>query len=62
MLHPSLYFPDYPGPAKASELRANPPQPAASAYPMFRRDFQRIVLSSGCVLFRLRLPREEHSE
>jgi hypothetical protein len=58
MLHPSLYFPDYPGPAKPRDHAAHPPEPTASAAPMSRRDFQRIVLPSGCVLFRLCPPRE----
>lgn len=55
MLHPSLYFPDYAEPAKRPERTAEQPQMGIdTARPEFpRRDFQRIVLPSGCVLFRL---------
>ena len=58
MLHPSLYFPDYGEAAKRPERAPDSPQTAVNTAPPDRprRDFQRIVLPSGCVLFRLYPP------
>jgi hypothetical protein len=54
MLHPSLYFPDYPGTANGPEPKANLLKVASAAHPKRPApDFQRFVLASGCVLFRL---------
>lgn len=56
MLRPSIYFPDYPKPESGLErLRADRPQSAVNnTHPeRHAQDFQRIVLPSGCVLFRL---------
>jgi hypothetical protein len=61
MLHPSLYFPDYPGPASGSERRADSPKDAGIAARIQGRkpDFQRIVLPSGCVLIRMVAPKNQ---
>jgi hypothetical protein len=61
MLHPSVCFPDYYELASRSVRTADAPQSTANAARAERPrpDFQRIVLPSGCVLFRLRLPREK---
>jgi hypothetical protein len=60
MLLPSLYFSDYYELASRSERTADAPQSTTNAACPERPqpDFQRTVLPSGCVLFRLRLPRE----
>ena len=58
MLHPSLYFADYYELANRAERNTDPSQCTSTARTKKcpDRDFQRIVLSSGCVLFRLYPP------
>ena len=63
MLHPSACFPDYYELAERSKQSANTPEPRVdTARPERpRRNFQRIVLRSGCVLFRLFPPHQQRA-
>jgi len=60
MLHPSLYFPDYPRPVVPSKsVHGDEPQATKSSAQagQGRENSHRIVLRSGCVLFRMPPPR-----
>jgi hypothetical protein len=61
MMHPSVCFPDYHELAGPSQRSADPPKalPSSAGPDHPRRDFQRMVLPSGCVLFLLNPPQNQ---